>query len=47
MCALVFLLHNYLMLCFFYREVVQQLIEEYQAATKANYIMWGTQQQVI
>lgn len=27
------------------REVVQQLIEEYQAATKANYIMWGTQQQ--
>lgn len=29
------------------REVVQQLIEEYQAATKANYIMWGTQQQVI
>ena len=30
----------------FYREVVQQLIEEYQAATKANYIMWGTQQQV-
>ena len=30
----------------FHREVVQQLIEEYQAATKANYIMWGTQQQV-
>lgn len=27
------------------REVVQQLIEEYQAATKAGYIMWGTQQQ--
>ena len=35
-----------LMVGFFYREVVQQLIEEYQAATKANYIMWGTQQQV-
>ena len=47
MCALVFLLRSYLTLCFFYREVVQQLIEEYQAATKANYIMWGTQQQVI
>ncbi|XP_020616366.1 tubulin gamma-1 chain [Orbicella faveolata] len=28
------------------REVVQQLIEEYQAATRAGYIMWGTQQQV-
>lgn len=27
------------------REVVQQLIEEYQAATRAGYIMWGTQQQ--
>lgn len=27
------------------REVVQQLIEEYQAATRADYIMWGTQQQ--
>lgn len=27
------------------REVVQQLIEEYQAATRAGYIMWGSQQQ--
>lgn len=27
------------------REVVQQLIEEYQAATRAGYISWGTQQQ--
>lgn len=35
-----------LSLCFNYREVVQQLIEEYQAATRADYIMWGTQQQV-
>ena len=26
------------------REVVQQLINEYHAATKADYISWGTQQ---
>lgn len=28
------------------REVVQQLVDEYQAATKADYITWGTQPQV-
>ena len=43
----VFLHYNCaLSLCFIYREVVQQLIEEYQAATRAGYISWGTQQQV-
>ena len=26
------------------REVLQQLVDEYQAATKSNYITWGTQQ---
>ena len=26
------------------REVVQQLIDEYQAATKPDYINWGTKQ---
>jgi len=26
------------------REVLQQLIDEYHAATKSDYITWGTQQ---
>ena len=26
------------------REVLQQLVDEYHAATKPNYITWGTQQ---
>ena len=25
------------------REVIQQLVDEYQAATKPDYITWGTQ----
>lgn len=28
----------------FLREVVQQLIDEYQAATKSDYISWGIKQ---
>lgn len=26
------------------REVIQQLVDEYQAATKPDYLAWGTQQ---
>ena len=26
------------------REVIQQLVDEYTAATKADYLSWGTQQ---
>ncbi len=41
------ILINAISRCYFSRDVVQQLIDEYHAATKQDYITWGTSIQVM